>query len=255
MISRLRAAGCVFAEEEADLLLAAAATPAELTALVERRIAGAPLEHLLGWVLFGGRRIAVVPGVFVPRRRTELLARRAADLVAAAGPRPVLVELCCGAGAVAAHVCDRVPGVRAHAVDVDPAAVRCARRNLAEHDAQVYEGNLFDPLPTSLRGRVDVLVANPPYVPAASIGTMPPEARDHEPRVALDGGTDGLDVLRRIVARAPDWLTGPDGHLLLELGRDQVPAAVHAATEAGWVAWADADDDLDGTILVASWPD
>lgn len=254
VISRLRAAGCVFAEEEADLLLSTAATPAELRAMVDRRVAGVPLEHLLGWVSFGGRRMRVEPGVFVPRRRTELLARRAAELVAAAGPGPVLVELCCGAGAVASYVCDRLAGVQVHAMDVDPAAVRCARRNLSAHDARVYEGDLFDPLPATLRGRVDVLVANPPYVPTSALGTMPTEARDHEPRVALDGGADGLDVLRRVVARAPEWLAGPGSWLLLELGRDQVAAALDTADAVGLTAWAHEDDDLGGTILVASRP-
>ena len=263
LTARLRAAGCVFAEEEADLLLAATADPTELEHMVEQRVSGVPLEHLLDWVQFGGRRIVVEPGVFVPRRRTELLAREAAELVAAAGARPVLVELCCGVGAVAGYVCDRVAGVEVHAVDVDPAAARCARRNLAEHrspenephvyEPHVYEGDLFEPLPPALRGRVDVLVANPPYVPTAAIAAMPAEARDHEPRMALDGGHDGLDVLRRVVARAPQWLAS-GGHLLLELGIDQVPVALAAAAGAGFVAHAVEDDDLGGTIIVAVRP-
>jgi release factor glutamine methyltransferase len=267
LVARLRAAGCVFAEEEADLLLGAAASPADLEGLVARRVAGSPLEHLLGWVLFGGRRIVVEPGVFVPRRRTELLAGLAGELIEAAGPHPVLVELCCGVGAVAALVGDRVPAVEIHAADVDPAAVRCARRNLSGPPAGspsadvpsagpapvVYQGDLFGPLPAALRGRVDVLVANPPYVPTGAIASMPPEARDHEPRIALDGGSDGLDVLRRVVGQAPDWLV-PGGHLLLELGTDQVPAALAAAEAAGLVAGTAEDDDLGGTALLASWP-
>ena len=105
-----------------------------------------------------------------------------------------------------------------HAADVDPAAVACARRNLPP----VYQGDLYAALPERLRGRVDLLVVNAPYVPTAAIATMPPEARDHEPRVALDGGADGLDVQRRVAADAPAWLR-PGGALLIETGADQAP--------------------------------
>ncbi|MEV6629102.1 putative protein N(5)-glutamine methyltransferase, partial [Amycolatopsis sp. NPDC051114] len=195
VVSRLRAAGCVFAEDEADLLIAAAATPTELDSLVERRVAGLPLEHLLGWAEFHGLRISVRPGVFVPRHRTEFLVDVAVSL---APPHPVVLDLCCGSGALgAAFTAARRPR-ELHAADVEPAAVACARVNLP--DAFVYEGDLYDALPSSLRGRVDVLMANVPYVPSDAVATMPPEARLHEPRVALDGGTDGLDLARRVAA-------------------------------------------------------
>jgi release factor glutamine methyltransferase len=246
VVGRLRAAGCVFAEDEARLLHAAAPTPAELDALVARRVAGEPLEHLLGWVEFAGLRIAVEPGVFVPRRRTELLAREAAAL---AVPGSVVVELCCGACAVGAAVAAAVPGIALHAADVDPVAVRCARRNVP--GGHVYEGDLDAPLPVSLRGRVDVLVANAPYVPTDAVEMMPPEARLHEPLVALDGGADGLDVQRRVIAAAPRWLA-PGGHLLIETSEAQAPRTAAAMAAAGLRAQVVRDEDRDATAVLAT---
>ncbi|MDT7565026.1 MAG: release factor glutamine methyltransferase, partial [Pseudonocardiales bacterium] len=165
MVTRLRAAGCVFAEDEARLLISSARTPADLAAMVDRRVRGLPLEHVLGWAEFCGLRIAVDTGVFVPRRRTEFLVRQAASL---ARPGAVVLDLCCGSGAVGAALAATVERAEIHAVDIDPAAVLCARRNLA--GGQVYEGDLYEPLPDALRGRVDVLVANAPYVPTEAIG-------------------------------------------------------------------------------------
>lgn len=202
VVTALRSAGCVFAEDEARLILSTARTPAELTVMVDRRVAGLPLEHVLGWAEFRGLRIAVEPGVFVPRRRTEFLVEQA---VALALEAPVVVDLCCGSGAVGAALAAALPGVELHAADVDPAAVRCARRNVGA-GAHVYEGDLFEALPRALRGRVGILAANVPYVPSGEVGLLPPEARDHEPLVALDGGGDGLDVLRRVAGEAPRWL-------------------------------------------------
>ncbi len=251
VVTRLRAAGCVFAEDEARLLSAAAGTPADLAAMVERRAAGSPLEHVIGWAEFAGLRIAVEPGVFVPRRRTGLLvheavalARRAAGDAAGAAR---IVDLCCGSGAVGAALAAALDRVELYAADIDPAAVRCARRNLAGRP--VYQGDLFEPLPARLRGEVDVLVANVPYVPTGEIGLMPPEARDHEPRVALDGGTDGLDVLRRVAAEAPRWLA-PGGHLLFETSERQVPRAIEALTGAGLVPRLARDDELAAVAVI-----
>ncbi|MCX5209499.1 putative protein N(5)-glutamine methyltransferase [Kitasatospora sp. NBC_00240] len=232
LVSRLRAAGCVFAEDEARLLLSAAATPAELTAMVERRAAGLPLEHVIGWAEFCGLRIAVDGGVFVPRRRTEFLIERA---VALARPDAVVVDLCCGSGALGAALAAALGPVDLHAADIDPAAVRCARRNIAAAGGTAYQGDLFDPLPAALRGRVDVLLANVPYVPTEEVELLPAEARLHEARVALDGGADGLDVLRRVTAEAASWLA-PGGHLLFETGEHQVPEALHTVEAAGLVA-------------------
>lgn len=245
-VTRLRAAGCVFAEDEAALLIRAARTPGELAGMLDRRVAGEPLEHVLGWVEFLGQRIALEPGVFVPRRRTEFLAGQAAAL---AGPGAVVVDLCCGSGAIAAAIGSARPHVELYAVDVDPAAVRCARRNLAALGGRVYQGDLCEPLPAALRGRVDVLVANVPYVPTDAIGMMPPEARDHEPRVALDGGADGLNVLRRVSRQAPAWLA-PGGALLIETGEEQAPRAADAFTLAGLSTRVAGSEDCGATVVI-----
>ena len=250
LAARLRAAGCVFAEEEAHLLLATGAAGAELEALVGRRVAGEPLEHVLGWAAFGGLRLAVEPGVFVPRTRTSLLAEQAVAAVRhARGDRPVLVDLCCGCGAVAAVVSAAVPGAEVHAADLDPAAVRVARRNLPR--AAVHGGDLYAALPLHLRSRVDVLVANAPHVPSAAIATMPPEAREHEPIDALDGGPDGLEVLNRIVWEASAWLA-PGGRVLVECGRDQAPLLESALARAGLRPGVVTDDDRGATVVTGS---
>ncbi|WP_138733003.1 putative protein N(5)-glutamine methyltransferase [Modestobacter excelsi] len=241
VVARLRAAGCVFAEDEAALLLEAGG---DLDALVARRVAGEPLEQVLGWAEFCGLRFAVAPGVFVPRQRTRLLVQEA---VALARPGAVVLDLCCGTGAVGVAVAAAVGSVDLHAADVDPAAVSCARRNGA---GSVYEGDLYDPLPAALRGRVDVLVANAPYVPTGEIALMPPEARDHEARAALDGGDDGLDVQRRVVAGAPDWLA-PGGALLIETSRGQAAGTLAAVRAAGLTGRVVTDEDLAGTVVVA----
>jgi release factor glutamine methyltransferase len=245
IVERLRAAGCVFAEDEARLLSAAATTPAELDGLVARRISGVPLEYVLGWAEFGGLRIAVSEGVFVPRRRSELLAREAVNR---SGPGPVVVELCCGAAAVSTVVAAQKPDAEVHAADIDPGAVECARRNLGE---RVYAGDLYGALPDELRGRVDVLVANAPYVPTPALATMPPEARLYEPRGALDGGADGLDVLRRVIADAGEWLA-PHGALLVESSRAQAPKVAELMTAAGLVADVVIDDDIGGTVVAGN---
>jgi release factor glutamine methyltransferase len=269
IVTRLRAAGCVFAEDEADLLSAAARNPAELDTMVDRRVAGQPLEHVLGWAEFCGLRIAVDPGVFVPRRRTEFLIRQAVALAgraarpatraaspAAAGgapPRVIVVDLCCGSGALGAALAAALDGVELHAADVDPAAVPCARRNVAAAGGQVYEGDLYEPLPAALRGRVDVLVANVPYIPTEAIGLLPPEARLHEPRVALDGGADGLDVLRRVAAAAPLWLA-PGGHLLVETSERQASQAVDTFARSGLVPRVASSDELNATVVIGTRP-
>ena len=234
LVARLRAGGCVFAEDEADELLAGAPDAAVLEQLVLRRLAGEPLEHLLGRVRFAGLDLVVEPGVFVPRQRTAHLADLAAEHAAAGRERPVVVDLCCGVGAVAAVVAERVPAADLYAADLSPAAVDCARRNL-EQRATVFCGDLYAALPRALRGRVDVLAVNAPYVPTHALSLLPHEAREHEPALALDGGPDGLDVHRRVLAEAAGWLS-PTGVMLFEVGEDQVEAAlglVAAAALAG----------------------
>ncbi|WP_432491223.1 putative protein N(5)-glutamine methyltransferase [Kineococcus gypseus] len=248
LVRRLRAAGCVFAEREAQLLRAATDDPRELDALTARRVAGQPLEHVLGWAEFCGLRLAVAPGVFVPRHRSELLVDLAARRLRTGD---VLVDLCCGTGALAAALSARVPGLLVHAADVDPTAVRCARANLP--GAHVHTGDLFAALPAHLAGAVAVVVANVPYVPSAQVALMPPEAREHEASAGLDGGADGLDVLRRVVAGVGRWLR-PGGALVVEVGEAQVPAAVRAARAAGLEAATATDEDGETTALVALRP-
>ena len=256
IVSRLRAAGCVFAEDEARLLLSTARTLDELDAMVDRRVGGLPLEQVLGWAEFCGLRITVAPGVFVPRRRTEFLVRQAVLLArrddppseGMARPSVVIVDLCCGAGAIGAALAAAVEHAEVHAVDLDPAAVRCARRNVPGH---VYQGDLYQPLPALLRGRVTILAANVPYVPTGEIAFLPPEARAHEPRVALDGGPDGLDVLRRVAAGAPDWLA-PGGHLLIETSERQAPLAAAAFEASGLTPQVATSADLSATVLIGT---
>ena len=244
-MARLRAAGCVFAEDEAALLIATARSPEELDAMVERRAAGLPLEQVLGWAEFCGLRIAVDPGVFVPRRRTEFLVQQAAAL---ARPGAIVVDLCCGAGAVGAALAAAVAHAEVHGADVDPAAVRCARRNVP---GQVYQGDLYQALPARLRGRVAIVAANVPYVPTGEIAFLPPEARAHEPRVALDGGPDGLDVLRRVAAGAPGWLA-PGGHLLIETSERQASLAAAAFRASGLSPRIATSADLGATVLIGT---
>jgi release factor glutamine methyltransferase len=311
IVTRLRAAGCVFAEDEARLLIAAASTPADLAAMVDRRAAGLPLEYVVGWAEFYGLRIAVDPGVFVPRRRSEFLVRQAAALAGrqaaalagrqaaalagreaaglagrqagrpgrAPGPasqaaailpdqawaparevpagragRPtVIVDLCCGSGALGAALAASLGVAELYAADIDPAAVQCARRNLATRGGRVYEGDLYQPLPSSLRGRVDILLANVPYVPTDAVRTLPPEARLHEAWLALDGGPDGLDVLRRVAAAAPFWLA-PGGHLLTEASEHQALRAVEAFALGGLAARVVGSADLNATVVIGTRP-
>ena len=242
---QLRDVGCVFAEEEAQLLLAVATTSADLAAMVTERTTGTPLEHVVGWAEFCGLRVVLAPGVFVPRRRTELLAAQAAAL---ARRGAVVVDLCTGSGAVGAALMAAVEDIELHAVDIDPAAVQCARCNL-EPAARVYEGDLYEPLPGRLRGRVGVLVVNAPHVPSAAIALMPAEARTYEPGVALDGGVDGLDVLRRVISSAPSWLA-PDGHVVVEAGEQQVGQLCAAMERSGLVARIAHSGALDATVVI-----
>jgi release factor glutamine methyltransferase len=216
-----------------------------LEELVARRVAGEPLEHVVGWVDFAGVRVALQPGVFIPRQRTSYVVDLAAAVVP---PDGVVVDLCCGSGALGLALARRHPGIELHAADIDPVAVACARRNLAPVGAQVHHGDLATPLPDRLRGKVDVLVANVPYVPSAAIALMPPESREHEPRSTVDGGADGLDVVRRLAELAPRWLR-PGGRVFVETGRDQAGSAADAFAGAGLLTRVHHHDDRAATVV------
>ncbi|BFU46410.1 putative protein N(5)-glutamine methyltransferase [Krasilnikovia sp. MM14-A1004] len=261
-VRTLRTAGCVFAEDEAAVLGAAAADVATLEALVRRRAAGEPLEQVVGYADFEGVRVRLRPGVFVPRVRSALLVRLAAA-AARERPRtahtagdsqespvrhPVVVDLCCGSGALGLAVRHRAPDADLYAADVDPVAVACARENLGADGTRVFAGHLFDALAPGLRGRVDVLIANVPYVATRHLPLLPAEARLYEPRTALDGGADGLDVFRAVVAAAPAWLA-PAGMLFSEITDAQAEAASAALGAAGLRPTVHHDADLEATVI------
>ena len=214
------------AEEEAAALLAAAAGPDDLEALVRRRTAGEPLAWLVGGVDFCGLWLRVDAGVYVPRWQTEALAERAASLLPREG---VAVDLCTGAGAVAAVLRARRPAATILATDIDAGAVACARAN----GVDALAGDLDGPLPPALQGGVDVMIAVAPYVPTTELPFLPRDVVAFEPPRALDGGRDGVEVLSAVVARSTRWLR-PGGWLLLELGGRQAVAVTAALEAAGF---------------------
>jgi release factor glutamine methyltransferase len=232
-------AGCIAAREEADVLIrAAAGNPDVLDDLVSRRTNGEPIAWLTGSVTFCDLRLFVAPGVYVPREQTEPLARRAAMLLPAAG---VAADLCTGVGAIATVMAAAVPTARVLATELDELAARCARRN----GVDVVEGYLDDPLPREFEHRLDVLTAVVPYVPTASLRLLPRDVRAFEPRRALDGGADGMDLLADVVRRSARWLR-PGGWVLLELGGDQadpIRRLLHDVGFQGVDVMADEDGD------------
>jgi release factor glutamine methyltransferase len=237
----------VFAEDEAALLADAADSPDELERMVALRVSGLPLEQIVGWAEFCGIRVAVEPGVFVPRRRTEFLVQQAAALAA---PGAVVVDLCCGSGAIGLALAAALGSIELYAADIEPAAVRCATRNVGML-GRVFEGDLYEPLPNSVRGRVDILAVNAPYVPTEEIRLMPPEARDHEPWITLDGGADGLDIQRRVAASALDWLA-PGGSLLIETSKRQADATAVAFRQGGLATRIVTSDEWDATVVIGT---
>jgi len=218
--------------------------------MIAQRTAGLPIEHIVGWAEFCGLRVSVGPGVFVPRRRTEFLVSEAA---ARCPPRAVVVDLCCGTGALGAAVAAAADVAELHAADVDPAAVAYAARTIGPGGGHVYQGDLYAPLPAALRGRVDLLLANVPYVPTREIGLLPPEASRHEPAVALDGGTDGLGVFRRAAAGAAGWLA-PGGHVLSETSGRQAADATAILTRCGLKARVASDPERNATVVIGTRP-
>lgn len=248
IIKKLRIAGCVFAEEEAELFISEAQTLDSLYEMVNQRIMGSPIEYVLGWSEFCGNRIAVEPGVFVPRRRTEFLVHQAVEL---SKPGIKVVDLCCGSGAIGVAIAKALGWIELYSSDIDPTAVRCAVRNATSHGGQVFEGDLYKPLPSRLHGKIDLLVANTPYVPSDQIKLLPREARIHEPKVALDGGVDGLDIQRRVAKEAPLWLT-EGGHVLIETSKMQAYQTVEIFSQYGLMPQVVHNDDFDSTIVIGT---
>jgi release factor glutamine methyltransferase len=223
----LATAGCVWPGEEAEALMRAAdGDPSLLDDLVSRRTLGEPLPWLTGETIFCGVRLSILPGVYVPRAQTEPLAVRAASLLPATG---VAVDVCTGSGAIPAVLSAKVPTAVVLATDLDPDAVRCARRN----GVDVFEGFLDDPLPRTFEHRVDVLTGVVPYVPTDALRLLPRDVQTFEPRLALDGGPEGMDVLAAVVRRSPRWLRR-GGWLLLELGGDLAEPMTGLLAESGF---------------------
>jgi release factor glutamine methyltransferase len=249
--AQLRAAGCVYAEEEAEVLLSSARSPTQLRSMVEQRVVGRPLEHVVGWAEFCGQRYVVEAEVFVPRRRTEFLVQQG---VLRASPGAVVVDLCCGCGAIGGAIASLLEEVELHAVDAQPAAVRCARQNLRGVGGGVYEGDLFRPLPAALRGRIHLLVVNAPYVPTTEVELLPREARLYEPRVTLDGGSDGLSIHRRVIAEAPRWLAS-GANLLFEATEQQALQLEEVLALHGLDPRTIRSDELETTAVVGRRPE
>jgi release factor glutamine methyltransferase len=251
VVAALRVAGCVFAEAEADLIIEAAGGRRDVVdELVARRCEGEPLELVVGFAELAGVRVRVQPGVFVPRRRSERLVTSVASRLKTINrDDPVLVDLGCGSAALLLAVLAQVDrALTAYAIDNSPIAVACARENLRGRRAEVLEGAGLAALPAHLTGRVDVIMANLPYVPTAAIPLLPREARLYEPQSTLDGGVDGLDPLRAALAAASTWLHAA-GHYLGELHESQVDAAAALAAEHGLAFEASVDPD-DGTAVI-----
>ena len=207
-------------------------TPEERAAFrqgIERRAAGEPLQYVTGEMPFRHLVLQVRPGVFIPRPETEVLVDAVLEYLDRCGAgEPVVVDLCTGSGAVAVSTAYERAGARVYATEIVPEAAEIARLNaeragVAER-VTVGVGDLFAPLPPELRGHVDVVVSNPPYIPTADLADLPAEVASREPRIALDGGVDGLDTVRRIVAGAGEWLR-PGGLLAMETDTTRVKDA------------------------------
>ena len=221
-----------------------AETAAAYDELVGRRGERVPLQHLTGAVGFRYLELAVGPGVFVPRPETEVLAGWAVDAaraVVAGGRTPVVVDLCTGSGAIALAVATEVPEASVHAVELDEPALRWAERNLAGSGVDLRDGDMADSF-DDLDGAVDVVVANPPYIPLEAYESVAPEARDHDPALALWSGADGLEAMR-VVERVAARLLVPGGKVGAEHADVQGDAAPEVFRRTG--RWAEVRDHRD----------
>ncbi|TJZ46010.1 peptide chain release factor N(5)-glutamine methyltransferase [Streptomyces piniterrae] len=193
---------------------------------VARREAREPLQHITGRAFFRYLELAVGPGVFVPRPETESVVGWAIDAVRAMDVvEPLIVDLCTGSGAIALALGQEVPRSRVHAVELSEEALRYARKNVEGSRVVLHHGDALTALP-ELDGQVDLVVSNPPYIPLTEWEYVAPEARDHDPQLALFSGEDGLDTIRGI-ERTAHRLLRPGGVVVIE----------HADTQGGQVPW------------------
>lgn len=204
---------------------------ARFTQLAARRLQGEPLQYIEGSSQFGPIEVAVDPRVLIPRPETEQLWELLVARLSGSNPQ-IIVDLGTGSANLAIALKHSFPGARVYAVDISPDAVAVARENVKASglDVAVHHGDLFAALPNSLAGRIDLIVSNPPYIACDERETLPAEVRDHEPAIALYGGEDGLDVLRRIITATPDWLR-PGGVLACEIGSGQRSAVAKLASD------------------------
>jgi len=209
--------------------------------LVARRAAREPLQHLTGSAAFRHVELQVGPGVFLPRPETELLAGWAIERAVEAGPGAVVVDLCCGSGAIALSVADEAPRAEVHAVELDPAAHAWAERNLAATGVDLQLGDMADAFP-ELDSGVDVVVCNPPYIPLEAWASVAPEVRDHDPALALWSGDDGLDAMRVLESTAARLLR-PGGWVGAEHADAQGESAARVFLDAG--RWTEVRDHRD----------
>jgi release factor glutamine methyltransferase len=214
----------VHAEDEAAAIWSTFSTPADRAGAVASRAGGMPLEQVVGWAEFGPVRVALAPGVFVPRRRAEAILDPA---VAARPDARVVVDLGCGAGALAASLAVLLPDAKVHGVELDAGAAACARRT---GGFTVHEGSWWSGLPDALRGRVDLAVAYLPHVPTDRLDGIHSDFRRNEPTLAVDGGRDGLEPLREVLAGLRAWLA-PQGVFVTLLAREQVPSGARVLAD------------------------
>ena len=192
-------------------------------ALIRRRASGYPLPYLTGRIEFYGLEFEVTPETLIPRPETETLV----DLALAHRPATV-VDVGTGCGCIAVALAAHLPNATVYAIEIAPPALAVARRNVERHGVAARVHLVAGDVLTPLSGPVHLIVSNPPYVPTGDCASLPVSVRDHEPRLALDGGPDGLSVIRRLLAQAPAKLR-PGGRLLIEIGADQGEAATSLA--------------------------
>ncbi len=249
----MSAAGLHNAEREARWLLETAPGEQELMSLVERRVAGEPLQYLTGLAGFRRLGMRIGPGALVPRPETESLAGRAIELIPKGG---TVVDIGTGAGPIALSIADERPDVRVIATEISDEALEWARTNRDELglDVELVLCDLFEGLPNDLRHRVDVVISNPPYISENERSSLPTEVADHEPDVALFAGRDGLEIFERIAFGAKGWLTS-GGVLLSEIGDRQGDTVTRLLIHLGYESPV-IRDDLVGRprIAEAIWP-